>query len=141
MDLCELQAKPCFRQTLAGDAVENRQCQKDQHGKFWCRYPAGQARYGVQDNAERGAEAFLREKVRIYILLHKVWMYAQNVKHDEPRQAHRPGNACIEGLRHPGIEFVAALDGRGQDRLSETESAPASTEEKTAVALRTPRDD
>src|ERR1700722_8102848 len=52
-----------------------------------------------------------------------------------------PGNVCIEGHRDPGIEFVAALDGRGQDRLSETESAPASTEEKTAVALRTPRDD
>jgi hypothetical protein len=34
MGSSELQAKPCFRQTLAGDAVENRQCQKDQHGQF-----------------------------------------------------------------------------------------------------------
>jgi hypothetical protein len=59
--LFKLQAKPCFRQTLAGDAVENWQCQKINMASFGSI--ASKARYGVQDNAERGAEAFLWEKV------------------------------------------------------------------------------
>src|SRR6202040_4375252 len=81
--LSELQAYPCFRQTLAGDAVEYRQRQEDQQGDFRCRDPAGHAGDRVQDDAEGGAETFLREKVRVYAILHQIRMDAQNMKHDK----------------------------------------------------------
>src|SRR3984885_7161769 len=94
-----------------------------------------------QRRARRGSVPL--GKLRIYILLHKVWMYAQDVKHDEPRQAHRPGNARIEGHRHPGIEFVAALDGRGQDgrrkrNQRRRQQKKKVSQVKTAVAIAHP---
>ncbi len=44
--------------------------------------PAGDTRDGVQDDAERRAEAFL-EKVRINLVLYQTRANARNVKHDE----------------------------------------------------------
>jgi hypothetical protein len=37
MGSSELQANPCFRQTLAGDAVKYRQPQEDEQCQLWCR--------------------------------------------------------------------------------------------------------
>src|SRR3979411_1256836 len=37
MGLAKLQAYPRLRQTLAGNAIEDPQCQKDQQRNFWTR--------------------------------------------------------------------------------------------------------
>src|SRR3984893_1148587 len=84
MGLAKLQANSCFRQTLAGYAVENRQCQEDEQSEPRRRQPACEAGDGIQDDTEPGAEALLREEVRTHTVLHKVRMYAQNVKHNQP---------------------------------------------------------
>src|ERR1700730_6241266 len=84
MGPAKLEANSCFRQTLAGDAVENRQCQENQQSEPRRRQPACQAGDGILDNTEPGAAALLREEVRTYTVLQQVRMYAQNVKHNEP---------------------------------------------------------
>src|ERR1700682_2244509 len=84
MGLAKLQANSCFRQTLAGYAVENRQCQEDEQSEPRRRQPACEAGDGIQDDTEPGAEALLREEVRTHTVLHQVRMYAQNVKHNQP---------------------------------------------------------
>src|ERR1700682_2800655 len=84
MGLAKLQANSCFRQTLAGYAVENRQCQEGEQSEPRRRQPACEAVDGIQDDTEPGAEAFLREEVRTHTVLHQVRMYAQNVKHNQP---------------------------------------------------------